>query len=306
MTIVSTIIPIFAIILLGCFARQRGFLQPDFLQPANRLVYYLAIPAMIFRAISRGSLKGQFNGSVLVLTLLAMVLIFFAAWGVCRGWNLPRRQRGTFIQSSFHGNLGYIGLAVSFYFLGEEGFVRASIIAGFVIILQNFLAVVALQMHAGTAAVKGSRLVMVWRIMGNPVILAAVAGISYSALSLPLPLVVERSLDILSGLALPMALLIIGASLSFSLMQARIKPVLVSTTFKLLLQPLCGLGLYRLFGLTAGEYIPALILLASPTATLAYVMANEMEGDADLAVAAISASTMVSALTFSLWLSLTG
>jgi hypothetical protein len=57
MYIVSTIIPIFAVIILGWFARWRGFIPPEFLGPANRLVYYLAIPAMIFRGIPRDSLK---------------------------------------------------------------------------------------------------------------------------------------------------------------------------------------------------------------------------------------------------------
>ncbi len=44
MHIISTIIPIFAIIILGWFARRKGFIQPEFLGPANRLVYHLAIP----------------------------------------------------------------------------------------------------------------------------------------------------------------------------------------------------------------------------------------------------------------------
>jgi predicted permease len=49
--------------------------------------------------------------------------------------------------------------------------------------------------------------------------------------------------------------------------------------------------------------LPAIILLASPTATIAYVMAREMSADSDFAVAAISATTLMSAFTFSFWLS---
>ncbi|MGA6925052.1 MAG: AEC family transporter [Desulfosarcina sp.] len=48
--ILSTIIPIFSLVILGAIARKRGFLPAAFLEPANRLVYYLAIPAMIFRS----------------------------------------------------------------------------------------------------------------------------------------------------------------------------------------------------------------------------------------------------------------
>jgi predicted permease len=120
---------------------------------------------------------------------------------------------------------------------------------------------------------------------------------------IPMPLVMDRSLQILSGMALPMALLIIGGSLSLKLMKARLVPVLGTCLLKLLILPLLGVVLFRMAGQAPVDYLPALILLASPTATIAYVMAREMGADSDFAVAAISATTLFSALTFSFWLS---
>jgi len=90
--------------------------------------------------------------------------------------------------------------------------------------------------------------------------------------------------------------------LSFELMQLRILRVLGSSFMKLFLLPGLGFTLYRVFGLAIQDYLPGLILLASPTATITYVMAKEMNGDTDFAVAALSTSTMLSAVTFSLWL----
>jgi len=302
MNIVFTIIPIFAVIILGWFARWRGFIPTEFLGPANRLVYYLAIPAMIFNSISKASLKTKFDITVLTITLMSVLFVFAVAWGVGLICRVQRGQLGTFIQSSFHGNLGYIGLAVAFYSLGNEGFVRASIIAGFIMILQNFLAVVVLQFNSDNTSITENRLNVVLRVLGNPVILSAIAGILFSLTGIRVPIIIDRSLDILSGLALPMALLIIGASLSFELMQLRILRAMSSSFIKLILLPGLGLALYRLFGLALQDYLPGLILLASPTATITYVMAKEMDGDTDFAVAALSTSTMLSAVTFSVWL----
>jgi malate permease and related proteins len=306
MNIISTIIPIFAVIILGWFARWKGFMPPDFLAPANRLVYYLAIPAMIFHSISKASLKTQFDSTVLTVTLLAVIAVFAFAWGVGLTRRVERKQLGTFMQCSFHGNLGYVGLAVAYYYLGSEGLVRASIIAGFIMILQNFLAVVALQLHAENMELKKNIWEVVLRILGNPVIVSALAGILYSVAGLPLPLILDRSLAILSGLALPMALLIIGASLSFEVMQLQLLRVLSTSVMKLILLPGLGLIFYRSCGLALQDYLPGLILLASPSATLTYVMAKEMNGDTDFAVAAISISTMLSAITFTIWLTLAG
>jgi len=302
MNIINTIIPIFSIITLGWFVRFKGFIQPEFLGPANRLVYYLAIPAMIFHAIAKASLKANFDVTVLLITLLSVLAVFVVAWCVGLVWGIRQGALGTFIQASFHGNLGYIGLAVAFYSLGNDGFVRASIIAGFTMILQNFLAVVALQWNSDDISAPENKRAVVLRVLGNPVILSAFAGILFSFSGLRLPMVVDRSLKILSGLALPMALLLIGASLSFKLMQAKIFQLFSSSFLKLILLPGLGVILYRLFHIDPQGYLPGLILLSSPTATLTYIMAKEMNGDEDFAVAALSICTMLSAVTFSLWL----
>ena len=46
----------------------------------------------------------------------------------------------------------------------------------------------------------------------------------------------------------------------------------------------------------------SLIILAAPSATMTYVMAKEIGGDPDLGGAAISFSTLLSALTYTFWL----
>lgn len=306
MNTVSTIIPIFAVIILGLFARKKGFIPEEFIGPANRLVYYLAIPAMIFSSTSKASLKTQFDAVVLFITLTSVLVVFAAAWGMGMTKHIQRAQRGTYMQASFHGNLGYIGLAVAFYFLGNEGFVRASIIAGFIMILQNILAVISHQLNSGKFSVQKKKWQVVLGILLNPIILSAAAGILFSLTGFRMPTVVDRSLDILSSLALPMALLVIGASLTFKLMRSQILRVLSSGFLKLVLLPGCGFLLFRLFNVSVQDFLPGLILLASPSATVTYVMAKEMRGDADFAVAAISTSTMLSSITFSVWLYISG
>lgn len=306
MSAIETIIPIFMIIALGAFAQRQGFFPQAFLGPANRLVFYLAIPAMIFRAISRSSLGDEMNVTVLTVTLASVALAFLLAMVLCRIIGVQGRIRGTFVQSAFHGNLGYIGLAVIFYYMGDQGLARGSIIAGLIMILQNFLAVLALQLYGEKTQTGNGVKRFFGRIFINPVILAAFLGIGYAYLSLPMPVVVDRSLKILSGLALPMALLLIGASISFTLMRQQFFPALVSSIVKLAVLPSIGLLGYRCFGVSADMFLPGFILLAAPPATLTYIFAKEMHGDEDLAVATISMGTVISGMTYMLWLNWTG
>jgi len=304
MNIITTIVPIFAIIILGWVSHRRGFIPSEFIGPANSLVFYMAIPAMVFNAVAKASLRTHFDLSVLLLTLCAVVAGYAMAWASGALKRLKGGQLGTYIQSGFHGNLGYIGLAVAYYYLGEEGFVKTSILLGAMMILQNFLSVLALTLNSDKNSGKRDWAVLLRKIVGNPVIVSALVGIVFSLAEIPVPLVIERSLDILSGLALPMALLIIGGSISFDLIRHHMRLVFSTMAIKLVFLPGLGFALYRLFGLSAQEFLPGLILLASPAATISYVMAKEMGGDPDFAAASISASTLLSSITYTIWLNL--
>jgi predicted permease len=304
--ILTTIVPIFMVILVGLALRPFGLMEEGFVRPANQLVYYVAIPAMLFREVSEAALADYFSVSAVGTAVLPPVVFFFAGLVLTRIAALPRQQVGTLLQCSFHGNLGYIGLAVSYYFLGSEGFTKASILAGFLMLIQNLLSVVAL---SRSHAAQGERLPagrLIRRVVLNPLIIAAAAGILFSLARWPLPTIVDRSLKILSGMALPLALLVIGTSLSFGQLRRHLPQVFAIALSKLILLPAAGLALVHLFRLSKGDSLPALILLASPTATVSYVMAREMAGDPDLATAAISVTTLVSGVTYTFWLGLYG
>jgi hypothetical protein len=277
-------------------------MQEGFLKPANRLVYYVAIPAMIFREIAEAEFLQHFSLVLVAATLAPLILVALVGLILIRVIKLKRHRVGSFLQCSFHGNLGYIGLAVAFYFLGNQGFTRASILAGFVMLLQNFLAVVALSRFNKEPDQKISTLSLMRRVLLNPVIISAMAGMAFSLMGLGLPVILDRSLKILSGMALPLALLVIGTSISFAQMRQQLRLTVLIGVLKLLLLPASGLLLFYLLDLHRIDYLPALILLASPTATVSYVMASEMAGDSDMATAAISITTLVSAMTFVLWL----
>lgn len=302
MEIVHTIVPIFLIVVLGWFVRKKGFLPTEFLGPANRLVYYLAIPAMIFRSLSKAPVGRHFQGGVLFATLAAAAIGYGLAWLICVRRRMPGARAGTFIQSAGHGNLGYIGLSVSLYFLGEDGLARASLIGGFLMILQNFLSVFALQVHSPGGSGAKSPGALAAKMLGNPVIASAMAGIFASVVGIPVPIVLQRSMDMLGGMAPPTALLLIGGSLSMSGVREFFRPAAGAVMIKLLVLPGLGMMFFHQLGISPADFLPGLILLASPTATVTYVMSREMNGDADFAVATISASTLLSAGTFGFWL----
>ena len=305
--VITTIIPIFMLILLGVGARHFGFMKTEFIAAANRLVFYLAIPALVFRALTKASLRSEFDPWSVIMMLVAVLMVT----GLAVLFNRNRKSedgslQGTFAQATIHGNLGYIGLAVAFYYLDESGFARASMMVGFLMILQNLLGVVLLQYYCCEKSVSRRGRDLLAPVLLNPVILAALSGIVFNLSGLPLLPIIDRFLLILSGLALPMGLLLIGASISLALLRRWLPQAMLVAILKLILLPAAGLLLFRLAGVSAETFAPGLILLAAPTATLTYVMAREMGGHIDLAVASISLTTILSAFSYAMWLGFLG
>jgi predicted permease len=301
--VVNTIVPVFLVILLGYFLHTKELLPTPIIGPLNRLVFYLAIPAMIFREISRVSFTAYFSPFVLAGTLAPILMVFFLGLGVQRVLKIPPSFAGTFLQASQHGNLGYIGLAVAYYLLGAEGLTAASILAGFMMLLQNFLSVLGLQMFYQGPERKHKVWFFTKKIVGNPVVLSALAGIVFSVFTIPVPTIADRGLKIISDMSLPLALLIIGGSLSFDLIRSNLKLAVGAGILKLLFLPALGLLLYAVLRVPVALFVPGLILLASPTATVTYVMASEMQGSTDLATSAVTMNTLASCVTFIFWLS---
>ncbi|UCF31377.1 MAG: AEC family transporter [bacterium] len=301
--ILESISPVFLVIGLGYLSRRMGFIPDAFIQSANRLVYYIAIPILVFGEISAGHFSESFDLLQISGTFLAVVIIMSIGLLTAVILRLSPGGSATFVQGSFHGNLGYVGLAVVFYTLGPSGRGAASVLAGFLILFQNLISI---SLYTFLQA-RGRRLDggLAWKFLGNPIILATVLGLFSSAFGFSLPGFIDRSFTIVGDMALPLALLIIGGSLKRAPTR-RIQLVCLSTFFKLILLPFCGFLVFRIMGVSLPQAAVAVILLASPSATISYVMAAEMGGESDLAAAAVTVSTVLSIATYTLWISVTG
>ncbi len=295
------ILPIFLVMAIGAFAKRKGYLPRDSIPVLNRLTFYVAIPAIIFHEISQASFDRDFNKWLIISTCFTLVPGAIITFLVGRLLGMPGPQMGTFIQGSLHGNLGFLGLAVCYHVLGNEGLVRASIIAGFLVIFQNLVSILALT----TFSFSGNRVKRPQEIIKgiaiNPIILASAAGILFSVFKIPIPLFLSETIKMVGKMAFPLALLVLGASLTFELLWNHLGSSIIMGIIKLILLPAMGLGLFHVLRIPYGESLPAIILLSSPTATVSYLMAVEMGGHPGLATTATSLCTALSILSYTLW-----
>lgn len=293
------VLPIFLVIGLGTLLKQFKLIDEPFLQQTNRLVYVVFLPLLLFYKIGKADFSNFFNGSLVVGSSLVIVLGFVLTY-FYTGWRqYPAPLRGSFCQGAFRGNLAYIGLAICLNAYGEDGLTKAGILMGFLVPVLNLFAILALLLpHHGIDGEKAPNLIV--QTILNPLIIASFLGVIWSYWSLPLPLIIDRSLNITTGLALPLALLAIGGGFSFERLKGDLKLAGLATTIKLVLLPLLALLLLIPMGVTGSDLGIGILIAGTPAATATYIMAQQMKGDAELAGSIVMLSTLASAFSYTI------
>jgi predicted permease len=292
------VLPVFLVIGLGFSLRRTGLVKSDFLFDLNRLIYYVALPALLFYKISTSDFSSNFNGSLLTGLVISILVAFFLSYGYGKLRKFPPAAHGAFCQGAFRGNLAYVGLAITYNAYGEGGFATAGILLGFLVPVMNFLSVIALILPQRQE--NYSLGVMFWlqQIGSNPLIVASFVGIVWSFLGIPLPEVVDRAFGILTGMSLPLALIAIGASLSFRKLRGDLVLAALAAGIKLVFLPFLAGTLLVMLGVRGQDLAIGVILAGTPTATAAYIMAQQLKSDAELSGAIIMLSTLFSLATY--------
>ena len=306
MHIINTLLPVFLIIALGAQLRKGGFVSAEFVNGLNRLVYWVALPCLLFYKLATASYDYQVAGKTFLVVLAGMLGCIIAGYITAAIMRVPAAVKGTFVQGAFRGNLLYVGLPVIIYsFANSGGFntTQAETVAILVLV-----PIVPAYNIAGVLVLLASRHKLdryvparIFRqIITNPLILACVAGALYSVIFPRLPVVIIRACSAVGQIALPLALLGVGGALVQGKIVGRRTFAFASSVIKIVVAPLVGFVAARLLGLGPAETRIGLLFLACPTATVSYVMAGQLGGDEQLSAAIIVLSTILSILSLSL------
>jgi len=298
----DVIAPIFLVIGLGAGLRRGGVLSADHAGLLSRLTFRLAAPIYLFHRVGRRPPEGGDHAVIIAIIVGASVLT--AAFTYLAARRADPRRVGVLAQGAFRSNTVFFGLPVVTQAYGEEAVARAAVVIGTMVITYNLLGALVLALPRQRLSARSAEL---WRglardMAANPLVLGIVGGILLSASGWSLPGFLDRSLDLVGRTALPLALLSLGAGLEMRHLPREWRPALAISAVKLGLYPaVIGLALHAA-GMTGAALRVPVVLLASPCAVMAYVMAREMNGDVQLASAIVLGSTLLSLVSSVGWL----
>ena len=302
---VNAIAPIVLTVVIGYLIKRAGLLPKATAAQLNKVVFRVLLPVMLMLNIYKIELGMKigisyiFYGVLLLLALFALLL-----YPVCR--LVKRSQRGVLLQCIFRSNYALIGIPIAIALCGERGAIYATVMGAVMIPIFNILAVFCLAIFSDKRADYKSVLL---GIVKNPLIIGVAAGgllllirMLFVRLGISFRLSditpVYKVLSDLSAVSTPLALLCLGANFEFSAIASLKKQIILGVTLRNVLVPIIGIGLALLLGgFTDAHFSVFIALFATPLAVSTVPMAQEMDGDHELAGQILVFSTIFSALS---------
>lgn len=287
--------PVFFVIFVGWFLKKVGIIRKDFQDANNRLVFRVLLPVMLFCDVAETDLSATFSMKFFLFCVSATLACFATVWILAALFYKDRASIGSFVQGAIRGSAGILGVAFAENMYGRAGMVPLMMIA--IVPIYNIGSVILLTMYSSERPPQGQIKKVCLEVLTNPLILGILAGIPFALLHVQFPALVQKSLNNLSVITSPLALLMVGADFDLQKASAQRIPVLLATAIKLLIQPAIFLPIAVLLGFRDESLIAILIMLGAPATVSGYIMARGMHNNVSMAGSIVVLTTMLSAIT---------
>ncbi|NVN37800.1 AEC family transporter [Komagataeibacter swingsii] len=301
------VLPIFALILTGWIARKSGALGPNATREVNRLVVYLALPAVLFDIVANAKMSDLWEPGFIAAFTLGCFIVFAGTlwWRVSTGHHLADAAIDGLNAS--YANTGFVGFPLVLSLVGDTG-MAPTLIATIVTVCVLFVIAIVL-IEAGLQTEARPRDIVaktLFSLVKNPLLVAPALGglVMVSGGHLPEP--VHAFLKLLGGAASPCALIALGLFLagnSADGASARPSTAAILVGLKLIAQPLVTWIIASpVLHLPPPMTNIAVLLAALPTGTGSFMLAEFYDREAALTGRVVLASTVFSIATISLYL----
>lgn len=294
-------IPIFLLMVLGYVFRRTGIFSEALASGMNTFVFKITLPVLLFGDLAAVDFSQAWDTKFVLFCFCVTLFSIALAAGISFLWK-DRSIQGEFIQAAYRSSAAILGIAFITNIYGNAGMAPLMIIGS--VPLYNALAVVVLSFFKPERKPLDAALVKktLKGVVTNPIILGIVAGLLWSALHLPMPAILQKTVSNLGGISTPMGLMAMGASFDPKKALGQRKPAITAAAIKLVGFCTLFLPLAVLLGFREEKLVAILVMLGSATTVSSYVMARSMGHEGILTASTVMLTTLFSAFTLTFWL----
>ena len=291
------LLPDFLLIVLGFLLCRHTALNRSVWDAAERLVYYLLFPVLLFNSILRSPLQPAETLSLAAASVGTVACGIALAFAIGRWPRVDARRHASGAQTSFRFN-SFIALALAERLGGPNGLAWMALSIALCVPLCNVAAVWPLARHGGQSYGR--------ELLRNPLILSTVAGLIANLVGLRFPDAMATTLQRIGLAALPLGLMGAGASLRWGGLKDAPGLAASFMTIRHAILPAVAIGLTAALALPPEQRMIVVLFASLPTASSAYVLASRMGGDGAFVAGLVTLSTLLGMVSVPFWLALAG
>lgn len=290
--------PLFLLMALGALLKWIRLWDNKTVRVMNNVCFRVFLSLMLFVNIYHTDLHNSLNPRLILFGVISICAAFLLLCLVIPRLERDPAKRGVLVQGIYRSNFIIFGLPLTVSLFGQEAAGVTSLLIAVIIPIFNLFAVLSLELFRGG---KPDLPKMIKGVVTNPLILGAAAGLLALVSGVELPDFLDKTASDLAAIATPLALMILGASFEFRAVRGNLKQIVWGVAGKLILMPAVFIPLGIACGFRGAELSALLAMFASPTAVSSFTMAQQMEGDADLAGQIVVFGSGLSVATVFVW-----
>lgn len=295
----EAVIPLFITLAVGYASKKTKMLDEYCIKHVNKMLFNTLFPLIVVQNLYGASVKEAFDVKLIVYSVSMGLIFWLLAIPVITSIEKKNPTRGAMIQAINRSNFLVIGFPVVKSICGNESVASASLTVVGMLLVNNIMSVVVLEVFRGG---KPNAKHILKEILTNPIIIATFVGIVLMASHVKLPKVIEKTVSSLGGIATPLALIIMGASLDIKNIGKRKRNIFICVLGKLIIIPGIVTSIGALLGFRGVPFVTLLAFFAASPTTTSYTMADQMDSDGDLARDSLVFSTLFVSLTMFCWI----
>ncbi|PNK60776.1 AEC family transporter [Psychrobacter sp. FDAARGOS_221] len=300
--IINITVPIFIIIALGYLSVRTRIIDPSHSKGMGTLVLYIALPALMFNAIAQMPFQEVISPRYLLIYAIGSVLAFVIGVILTKGvWRQDNVSAALNSTALAYANSAFIGFAALSAVIGAT---KAATYLSMVVLIESFIMLPMLFIMAGMSADGSQSWGQLFRriaknLSRNPLIIAIIVSVSFSVFSIPVPQVAAKTAEMLSGVAAPVALFVIGMSLYGLELKGDLPKITTIGLGKLIVHPLMMLLAIMLIPSASIEHKYVAMLFASAPTFSTIAIIGQYYGLVDRVSAIVIISTVGSFFSMS-------
>ena len=299
--------PLFFLVLLGYALTRWGRWPRPVADALTRFVFYVAVPALLFRLMSDFSRLPAVDARLLIVYFGACLVLFLLGRLIAaRVFRLDGVAQSVFALGTIFSNNVLLGVPLARVTLGESSLPAISLVLVFNALTLWTLATVSVEWARHRALSWSGYVSAAKAVLANPIVASILIGTAWGFLGVPLPGFVDRTLSLISDAAVPLSLIALGMGLAQYGIREGWPVSAAMTVLKLAGQPLAVWLLARALSLPPLETQAMVLLAALPVGANVYLMSRQFETLSGPVASSLVVSTALSAVTMPLILTLTG